>query len=176
MIHEPFKNNIQAFTNSKQFIKENNELIKDCLHYFIKLIKDNFKDFKFNDNSYVQIDTRPKKAFVHHLHQDGDDEFIIFIYPKNNPIATAICSYEKCQQYYKEKFDDIKFNKLNLENFEEAKCPEDMKVLPIIKQCDAIMIKNASVYHCTPKVSTKRLDYEKENMSFIRFSLKKRCI
>lgn len=153
---------------SNIFITREIDLIKDCLHYFVELIKEKFPDFKFNEFSNFRIDVRSHRLPEYQLHQDGDDLFILFIYPKTEPIATAICSYQQCNKFTEFKGD----RSLEPLDLDEKSCPENMKIIPTINQCDAIMLQNTKVYHCTPN-SFSSDNSNSENLSFIRISMKK---
>jgi hypothetical protein len=147
--------NVEAKRNSREFYENNKFLIKLSVKYFIKLIKEYYPNFIFKDNFkyLVQIDIRLKRGNENFIHKDGGDNFLLFIYPKSEPIATTICS-----------------NKCVLPK-DGKECDDGLKHRSEIKQCEAIFLNNNDNYHCTPYVNRK-IDSEKENIAFIRFSLK----
>jgi len=79
---------------SNTFITNNIDTIRKCLSYFIYLINAKFNvDLSEYTTLMFQIDIRSSRIATHHPHRDGDDLFIIFIYPKHAPTATTIIKW-----------------------------------------------------------------------------------
>ena len=117
-----------------------------CESNFLRLKKvlQNFKKDKYE----FEIDIREKRSKTFLFHRDGTSDFVLFIYPKENPTATLIG-------------DQLSSNL----NFLDVR-----KILPKIDQCDSIIIHNKTQKHAAPNISFKESN-EEENMAFIRFSM-----
>ena len=156
MIKGPFLPSNESHLNGKnntEFIEKNKELIKNCIRHFLNIVKIYYPDIKFKSNEKYEfnIDSRWKRGSSPVFHKDGGDEFLLFIYPKQNPTATSI-GKEDISKYQK----DVSNNN---------------KILPKIDQCDSIIIHNKTQTHATPDIPIKN---ENENMAFIRFSMYER--
>lgn len=144
-------------------IRMNNQANLDFINQEINLIKETLieilivanKKFNLNLNKRYKfsIDLRNKRSPINIFHKDGNDKILFFIYPKKKPIASCIG---------KNMLDKTELTNQN-------RCSLGV-LTPEVKQCDAIMIENQKVTHCTDCNYSEESN-EETNLAFIRISL-----
>lgn len=140
---------LSSSKNNKKFIKSNTELIENCIRHFVRIVSVEFPNFHLKKEYEFVIDTNPFRISTSYFHRDGGEEFLLFIYPKTNPVGTY-------------------FSGPHTEGDQDT-VHQSMKKLPSVKQCDAIMIHNTRVTHATP---VNFRETSNENLSFIRISMR----
>lgn len=173
------------------FLKKMNMLIKILILWTINKINLIY-DIKIKTCSLQFNIIQFYRNQTYELHTDGDDNYILFIYPSSNPISTVIINNDKCiseylMKYYieNEKGTEIEklltmtdlekrktINDLSINDYKFKKILEDTTTCELFKinQCDSILFDNYKNYHATPNKQLMNKD-DKGLVKFIRLCI-----
>ena len=173
------------------FLKKMNMLIKILIIWTISKInliydiKIKTCTLQFNIKQYYRNST-------YELHEDGNDNYLLFIYPSSNPTSTVIINNDKCiseylMRYYTENkmiteienliaMKDLEKRKtiidLSINDYKFKKILEETTTCKLFKinKCDKILFNNFENFHATPNKQFMNRD-DKGLVKFIRLSI-----